>query len=154
MPLWLIYAIGAFLFWGAYVPTIHAGQVAVGGKYRGIWAFLFVGVAYFLTAVLIPAAILAANRAEVGNFPSAKAVGMSTLAGVLGAAGALCVILALFNGGTPAAVPPIVFAGAPIVASIVAMVLHPPKGAINPMYFVGILLAAAGAALVLRFKPA
>lgn len=153
MHAWLLFAIAAFLCWGAYVPTIHAGQLAIGGKYRGMWAFLFVGVAYFLTAVLVPAAILMANRAEVGAWPSGKATGISILAGVLGAGGALCVILSLLNDGQPHTVPPIVFAGAPIVASLVAMLMHPPKGSVNPLYFVGILLAAAGAAMVLKFKP-
>ncbi|MDX2198045.1 MAG: hypothetical protein SF069_03635 [Phycisphaerae bacterium] len=153
---WLLFAIGAFLCWGAYVPTIHSGQLAIGGKSKALWAFLFVGVAYFLTAVLVPAGLLA-SRGDLAVVPGAKGVGVSILAGVLGAGGALCVILALMNGGTPASVPPIVFAGAPIVASIVAMALHPPKSGlsgINPLYFVGILLAAGGAALVLRFKPA
>ena len=156
MKLWLLFAIGAFLCWGAYVPTIHSGQLAIGGKSRALWAFLFVGVAYFLTALLVPAAMLAA-RGDLTLFPGAKGIGISVLAGVLGAAGALCVILALMNGGTAQSVPPIVFAGAPIVASIVAMALHPPAGglsAIKPQYFLGILMAAAGAALVLRYKPA
>ena len=33
------------------------------------------------------------------------------------------------------------------------MAIHPPKQAINPMLFVGFALAAAGAALVLYFRP-
>jgi uncharacterized membrane protein len=106
--------------------------------------------------MLVPAALLAA-RGDLSALPGAKGISISILAGVLGAAGALCVILALMNGGTPATVPPIVFAGAPIVASIVAMLLHPPAGgvaSIKPQYFIGILLAAAGAAMVLRYKPA
>lgn len=154
MRLWLLYAIGAFLCWGCYVPTIHAGQLAIGGKYKGLWAFLLVGAAYVVTAMVIPIAILAANRADPAavTWPSTRGVSISFLAGVLGAAGALCVILALMNGGTPFSVPPLVFAGAPIVASLVAIGLHPPRS-VDVRYFLGIGLAAAGAALVLRYKP-
>jgi hypothetical protein len=34
------------------------------------------------------------------------------------------------------------------------MTIHPPKATINPMLYVGFLLAAAGAAMVLYFRPA
>jgi hypothetical protein len=33
------------------------------------------------------------------------------------------------------------------------MAIHPPKSAINPMLFVGFILASAGAAMVLYFRP-
>jgi hypothetical protein len=46
-----------------------------------------------------------------------------------------------------------VFGGAPIVNVLVTMALHPPKSAINPMLYVGFVLAASGAFLVLRFRP-
>jgi hypothetical protein len=35
----------------------------------------------------------------------------------------------------------------------VTLALHPPKSSINPMLYVGFMLAAAGAFLVLRFRP-
>jgi hypothetical protein len=49
---------------------------------------------------------------------------------------------------------PLVFGGAPIVNVLLAMVIHPPKSAINPMLYLGFLLASAGAAMVLYFRPA
>jgi hypothetical protein len=78
---------------------------------------------------------------------------MSTAAGILGALGALGVILALVSGGTPQTVPPLVFAGAPIMSVLVAMALHPPKTMPSWQFYAGIVLAAAGAALVLKYKP-
>jgi hypothetical protein len=48
---------------------------------------------------------------------------------------------------------PIVFGGAPVINVIAAMVLHPPKTAPSPMLYVGFLLAAAGAGMVLYFRP-
>ena len=48
---------------------------------------------------------------------------------------------------------PLVFGGAPIVNVVVSMVIHPPKSAINPMLFVGFVLASIGAGMVLYFRP-
>ncbi|MGE3182495.1 MAG: hypothetical protein AB7N71_12760 [Phycisphaerae bacterium] len=150
---WLWFVVATIICWGSYVPAIHAGQMAIGGKFKGIWAFLFVGFAYFLTGVLLPIAYLWMNRADLGAWPTSRGAGISLFAGILGAIGAFGVILALMSGGTPKTVPPLVFAGAPIMATIVAMAMHPPTSKVNPLFFVGILLAAAGAGLVLRFKP-
>jgi hypothetical protein len=152
MKMWPVYVLMTILCWGAYVPTIHEGQSAIGGRSKGLWAFLFVGLAYFLTAVLAPLAMLA-QRGDLSPFPSTRGWSVSLFAGVLGALGALGVMLALMSGGTPKTVPPLVFAGAPVVSTIIAMALHPPASAPNPLFYVGILLAAAGAGIVLYYKP-
>jgi len=149
IDLWILYVIGAVLSWGAYVPMLHEGQTSLD---RGsIRAFLCVGIAYFLTAVLVPLGLLAA-RMEPIQFNTRGTV-YATVAGILGALGALCVILALKFGGTPTVVPPLVFAGAPIVAAFVSMGWHRPKTAPEIWFYVGLLLAAVGAGLVLRYKP-
>ncbi len=153
MSKYLWFVVLTILCWGAYVPTIHQGQSAIGGKSRALWAFLFVGVAYFLVAFLVPVGMLAA-RQELGSIPNARGWGVSLLAGVLGALGALGVILALMSGGAPTTVPPLVFAGAPIIATLIAMLLHRPASLPDWRFFLGIVLAAGGAALVLRYKPA
>jgi len=147
--LWLVFVAGAVLSWGAYVPVLHEGQTLLSkGSLR---AFLCVGIAYFLTAVLVPIALLAAGL-EPMQF-NARGIAFGFAAGVLGAAGALCIILALKYGGTPAFVPPLVFAGAPIISAFVSMVWHRPKSAPEIWFYVGLAFAALGAALVLRFKP-
>ena len=81
--------------------------------------------------------------------PSAPA----TVAGALGAIGAVCIILAFRNGGSPVIVMPLVFAGAPLVNVLYTMWQHPPRQAPNPLLYVGFLLAAVGAGMVLYFKP-
>jgi hypothetical protein len=48
---------------------------------------------------------------------------------------------------------PLVFGGAPLVNVLVTMLMHPPEGAINPLLYVGFLLASVGAAMVLYFRP-
>ncbi len=149
MKLWMIFVVGAILSWGSYVPMIHQGQAYL--EKGALRAFLCVGGAYFLTAVLVPLALLA-NGVEPWRFNS-TGVGFATLAGILGAVGALCVILALKSGGSPIYVAPLVFAGAPIVAALVSMAWHRPTEAPSVWFWFGLVLAACGASLVLRFKP-
>ena len=121
----------------------------VNGRYK---AFLFVGIAYLITAVVAPAVVLKANGAS-WNFPS-KGMGWSLFAGTAGAIGAFCVLLAFGAKGTPAAVMSIVFAGAPVVNAVVSMILHPPApGQLRWQFLTGILLAAIGGCLVTLYKP-
>jgi outer membrane protein assembly factor BamB len=145
---WIFFVVGAVLSWGLYGPVLHKGQVALGNPLR---AFLFVGVAYFLVAVLVPLVSLA-SQGQLKGFTTAG-VTTSTLAGVLGALGAVCVIYAFRAGGTPLWVMPLVFAGAPVVNVIYSLWQHPPKTAPNPMLYLGFLMAATGAYLVLHYKP-
>ena len=147
--LWIVFVLGAVLSWGAYVPMLHEGQTLLNkGSLR---AFLCVGIAYFITAVLVPLGLLAAGM-EPMEF-NARGTTFAIAAGVLGALGALCIILALKTGGTPIFVPPLVFAGAPIVSAFVSMSWHRPKSPPEIWFYAGLVLAAVGVALVLRFKP-
>jgi len=151
MRLWPLFVLGVVLCWGAYVPTLHHGQLGFGGKNTAVRAFLFVGVAYFLVAVLVPIAMLIA-KAEPAEF-ARPGIQISILAGVLGALGAFCVIMSFKTGGKPIYVAPLVFAGAPIVNTVVSMVWDRPAKPPSVWFYAGILVAAAGAAIVLRFKP-
>jgi hypothetical protein len=146
---WLIFVVGAVLSWGAYGALLHRGQTLLGNPLK---ALLCVGIAYFLIGVLLPVAALGAQ----GNLSGFSSQGLitATIAGALGAIGAGCIIWAFRNGGLPVYVMPLVFGGAPIVNVLITMLIHPPKSAINPMLYVGFLLASAGAALVLYFRPA
>jgi hypothetical protein len=146
---WMLFVLGAVVFWGMYGPALHKGQVQLGHPMR---ALLCVGFAYFLIGVLVPVVLLA-REAELFNFNWPGSVA-ATLAGALGAVGAVCIILAFKAGGLPAYVMPLVFAGAPLVNVLVSMAMHPPKAAPSPMLYVGFILAAAGAGMVLYFKPA
>jgi hypothetical protein len=154
MKTWMWFVLMTIVCWGAYVPAIHLGQAAIresGAKNAGLWGLLIIGLAYFLVAVIAPVAILGAQQ-SLTPMPSGKGFSIALLAGALGAIGALGVILAVMNAN-PIVVPPLVFSGAPIVATIVGMLLHKPDKPIEWQFFAGILLAAAGAAMVLRYKP-
>jgi outer membrane protein assembly factor BamB len=145
---WVWFLVGAVLSWGLYGPMLHKGQVDLGDPLK---AFLFVGFAYFLVGVVVPLASLA-SQGQLKGF-SAGGMTMSTFAGVLGALGAVCVIYAFRAGGTPLWVMPLVFAGAPLVNVLYSLWEHPPKTAPSPMLYVGFLLAATGAYMVLHYKP-
>jgi hypothetical protein len=153
---WLVYSLITVGCWGVYGIFLHTGSIGMADPVNGrIKAFLFVGIAYFLTAVLAPAAFLAVNGAT-WSFP-AKGLWWSLLAGILGALGALGGLLAFGAKGTPAVVMAIVFAGAPVVNALVAIVQHPPEGgwgSIRPQFYLGIVLAALGGCLVSYYKPA
>jgi hypothetical protein len=145
---WVVFVLGAVLSWGAYGALLHLGQTQLGNPLK---ALLCVGAAYFLIGVIVPVVALSA-QGELSAFDSAGLI-TATVAGALGAAGAACIIWAFRAGGLPIYVMPLVFGGAPIMNVVVAMLIHPPKQAINPMLFVGFLLASAGAAMVLYFRP-
>jgi hypothetical protein len=145
---WILYAAGAALSWGLYGPTLHKGQVLLGSPLR---AFLCVGFAYLLVAVLIPGGALIA-QGDLRGFNTAGVV-IATAAGVVGALGAIFVIWAFRVGGLPAYVMPLVFGGAPLVNTAYTMWLHPPKTAPHPMLWVGFVLVSTGAAMVLYYKP-
>ena len=146
---WLWFVAGAVLSWGLYGPALHKGQVALGNPMK---ALLGVGVAYFLIAVLVPVAGLS-SQGQLGGFPRPGLMA-AVAGGALGALGAVCIIFAFKAGGSPSVVMPLVFGGAPLVNVLVSMAMHPPKESPNPLLWFGYLLASAGAALVLYFKPA
>ena len=152
---WLIFALITVVSWGLYGVLLHTGQGAmadpINGRYK---AYLFVGVAYLITAVVGSLIVLLVNGAS-WNFPL-RGASWSTVAGFAGAMGALGVLLAFGAKGTPAVVMSIVFAGAPIVNAVVATALHPPAGGLAVMrwpFVLGIVLAALGGFLVTYFKP-
>jgi hypothetical protein len=145
---WVIFVAGAILSWGAYGVLLHQGQVRLGNPLK---ALLCVGVAYFLIGVLVPVAALAA-QGQMAQFDRAG-ITTATIAGALGAAGAVCIIWAFRTGGLPVYVMPLVFGGAPVVNVLLTMAYHPPKNPVNPMLYAGFLLASVGAAMVLYFRP-
>jgi hypothetical protein len=154
--MWLVFALMTVVSWGVYGVFLHTGQTAmadpVNGRYK---AFLFVGIAYFLTAVLAPLVILMMSGTD-WKMPMNGMV-WSLVAGIVGAIGAFCVLLAFGAKGSPAVVMSIVFAGAPIVNAVVAMAMHPPAGgfgALKPPFFLGLAMAAVGGCLVTLYKPA
>jgi hypothetical protein len=155
----MLFVAGAALSWGIYVPVVHRATGMLNSSLR---AFLCVGIAYFLVAVLVPVILIAfvgdptVPPGKVANF-HALAVWWGLLAGFAGADGALCVIFASKNAGAewaPLVVAPLVFGGAPIINTFATIYyFHPVKTRPDWPFFLGIGLAAVGAVLVMIFKP-
>jgi len=169
---WWGYVILAGLAWGTYVPIIFYGGTelttkpgTIGGRLASI---LCVGGAYFVMGVLIPLVLMSLRE---DARPDWKTNGLifSSLAGVAGAVGAICVIFASkaavdqakLDGVNPATyrmyIAPLIFGLAPVINTLISSIWHPKPG--NPFNFtfeppgwklaVGILLVALGAGLVL-----
>jgi hypothetical protein len=160
---WLVFALMTVVSWGVYGVLLHKGRghmpMAAEAPHAGLKAFLFVCVAYALIG--LAAAALLKLRGSDWSF-TGGGVRWSLIAGAAGAVGAFTLVLALgaasplYKGAAAAAVMPIVFAGAPIVNTVVAISLHPPEGGLKglPVPFVlGCVLAATGAFLVARYAP-
>jgi len=195
---WLAFTLLTVLTWGVYGILLHKGQVSMGDPVNGRYkAFLFVGIAYFLTAVLAPLLLLAARGTAFSGYTAAGGW-WSLIAGIAGAIGAFGVLLAFGAKGKPPEVMAVVFAGAPVVNSVVSIWLirntldfgpHPwvgwvaagitaavglgllllaskltqalirsvvgntETGGVHPLFYVGLVFALTGGALVTLFKP-
>ncbi len=136
------------LCWGAYGPVMHIGREAMHSALR---AFMCVGAAYFLIAVLVPTALLA-RSGEKGGWTTTGVL-WSLLAGACGALGALGVILALTAGGKPIYVMPLIFGGAPVVNTLLTAFMNRSFNQLRGLFLAGLLLVITGAVTVLVFKP-
>src|SRR5262252_5448894 len=142
---WLLYVAIAGLSWGTYVPLIFYGGNELGGKSSArLMAILCVGVAYFVIAVVFPLFLFLSKQEEWPDFKTTGLV-FSSLAGVAGAVGAICVVFASQSGVGAAAeaklppatdrlyIAPLIFGLAPVINTLVSMVWHPEKG--EPFHF-------------------
>jgi hypothetical protein len=149
---WRLLAIAlAIASWGAYGPTLHKGQAAM--HHSRLRALICVGLAYFLIAVVVPDMILA-DAPETSAYSNIVHGTFWALAGgAFGAVGALGIILAFNSGGRPVYVMPLVFGGAPVVNTFFAAITRGLLGQMSAMFFAGLILVVAGAAMVLVFAP-
>jgi hypothetical protein len=144
-------------------------------------SLLGVGIAYFVLAVLLPVVmLLAGSRQDVsaqiilltvaGGAGALAGVSLmmaqqfhaggtvaSLIAGALGAIGAIFVIFALSSGGKPTYVMPTVFGLAPVINVAASYLLDKASNKSwptpEPLFFVGMVMAAVGVGLVLMNKP-
>ena len=153
---WLAYTMLTVVSWGVYGILLHKGQVLMGDPINGRYkAFLFVGIAYFITAVLAPLLMLMVRGAAFSGYTS-NGSWWSLIAGVAGAIGAFGVLLAFGARGKPPEVMAIVFAGAPVINALVGLYLTRNEinwSKVNPVFYLGIALALVGGGLVTLYKP-
>ena len=160
---WLYFALLTVLSWGVYGVILHKGRgyMPMGSEapHASLKAFLFVCIAY--AVIGIATAVLLQLRGSNWSF-TGEGIRWSLVAGAAGAIGAFTLVLALgaaaqiYKGAAPAAVMPIVFAGAPVINTIAAMLLHRPEGGFKSLpvpFILGCVLAAFGAFLVAKYAP-
>jgi hypothetical protein len=145
----LLFTAMTALAWGVYGPTLHRGQMGMGGS--RLRPLICVGAAYFVIAVVVPTLILL-RWDEPGHFTFSGTV-WSLLGGTAGAVGALGIIMAFNFGGKPIFVMPLVFGGAPVVNTFVSVIQAGNYDQLHPLFFAGLIVVAAGAVTVLIFAP-
>src|ERR1700759_3849172 len=120
---WLSFTMLTVVCWGTYGIFLAFGSENMHDAANGrMKAFLFVGIAYFLAAVLAPLLILVLSGAN-WNYPI-KGMTLSLIAGIVGAIGALGVLLALNAAPKPVGpyvpvIMTIIFALAPVLNAVV-----------------------------------
>lgn len=145
----LLFIAMTILCWGTYAPVLHEGQMAM--EFSRLRPFICVGIAYFLVAVAVPFAISRFQN-ESGRW-TFRGVVWSLVAGAVGALGSLGIIIAFTLGARPIYVMPLVFGCAPVVNTLVTMLMSPAGKRPSWLFYLGILMVALGGAGVLAFKP-
>jgi hypothetical protein len=142
-----------FFCWGVYGPVLHEGQAELGAPLEpsSLRAFICVGLAYFLIAVIVPIVLLR-TTGESGKWTT-EGLAWSAAAGIITTLGALGILLAFKSRGSPVYVMPLVFGGAPVVNVLVTMWLNKTFKEANPIFLAGVVVVAIGAAGVVYFKP-
>ncbi|MGE0608470.1 MAG: hypothetical protein AB7O62_15345 [Pirellulales bacterium] len=154
LPAAALFMVGCYvaltaLSWGVYGPVLHQGQSKMAGS--RLRPLICVGVAYFLIAVLIPAAMLMQSGMPAWNVSGTI---WSLGGGTAGAVGALGIIMAFNFGGRPIYVMPLVFGCAPVINTFTSMLTSKdPIDAISPIFYAGLIVVAVGAVCVLVFAP-
>ena len=153
----IICALLVALCWGMYGPTLSNARSAASPPQWGPFKpYLFIGVAYFVLAIVGGSIMMKFVFNDNFNFSGDyfPAMKWGFFAGCLGALGALALTFSLTKaGGKPAYVMPIVFGGAVTVNAIAAYFSLYEGESVNPLMWVGMLLVAIGICLTAGYTP-
>ncbi|MCA9123044.1 MAG: hypothetical protein H6822_01480 [Planctomycetaceae bacterium] len=161
-PLIIISILSTAVFWGTYGPFLQWGHGEMGsGRMR---PFICVGIAYLMVAVVGPILVIAVFGMEKGEGLfhgwTMSGIWWSFIAGVVGALGALGMLLAFNFGGKPHYVPPLIFGLAPVVNAFFTISMNPQlreqlgQNVLRSSFFgAGLLMVAVGAVTVLVAAP-
>jgi hypothetical protein len=161
-PLIIVSILATAVFWGVYGPFLQWGHGAMeSGRMR---PFICVGIAYVVVAVIGPILVISVFGMEKGEGLLAgwtmKGIWWSFVAGVVGALGALGMLLAFNFGGKPHYVPPLIFGLAPVVNTFFTLSMNAQlreqlsNNLVRSSFFgAGLLMVAVGAVTVLVAAP-
>ncbi len=141
-----------WICWGKYGMQVHAATMAFGKS--GMRSMVALSTAYGAVAFLGGLLAFAAGLESTARFTSSGFQSGLT-AGLITTAGAWGVVFGnRYVKGGPTVVMPLVFAGAPVVNSFFAMWLNEVSwSAIDPIFWLGLVVIAVGGYLVLTNKP-
>ena len=143
----IVFALMTGLFWGTYAPAL--AQARAFNEKSPFKPYIMIGIAYLVWAIIGGLAGMAYRKESFSFTASGTFWGFS--AGTLGAWGALTLTLAIFNGGRPQIVMPIVFGTAVSVSAIVAVLMT--KSEINPRLWFGIIGIVICIVIVAYYTP-
>ncbi len=144
----VVYALLTALFWGSYGPVLAESRAFLKSPFK---PYVAIGIAYLVWG--IGGGIIGMlYKKDDFSFTGAGAL-WGLAAGTLGAWGALTLTLAMFSGGKPYVVMPIVFGGAVTVSALVSVWKESEHTSVNPMLWVGVAGIVVCAAIVAYFTP-
>src|SRR4051812_30251030 len=112
----VLFAILTAIFWGTYGPVLAESRTFLKSPFK---PYVAIGIAYLVWG--IGGGLLGMlYKGDDFSF-SGAGVRWGLIAGSLGAFGALTLTLAMFSGGKPYVVMPIVFGGAVTVSALTAL---------------------------------
>ncbi len=152
MNWWFLPAVAlVWVFWGKYGVQVHKAIDGFGKS--GMRAMISLSSAYVLVAVLASLVFVTGLEPEATlNRPGFT---RGLIAGLITTLGAWGIVFGnRYVKGGPSIVMPLVFAGAPVVNSFYVMAAGGADwSAIDPRFWLGILVIIAGGYLVLTNKP-
>lgn len=147
-PLPILFALLTALFWGTYGPILAESRAFLKSPFK---PYVAIGIAYLVWG--IGGGLIGMwYKKDDFSFTGPGAL-WGLAAGTLGAWGALTLTLAMFSGGRPYVVMPIVFGGAVTVSAIFSVWKEREHTSVNPMLWVGIFGIVICAAIVAYCTP-
>jgi hypothetical protein len=147
----VVFAVLTAIFWGTYGPVLHESRAYLKSPFK---PYLLIGIAYLIWGI---GGGIIGMWYKKDDFSLNSFIGpggrWGFAAGTLGAWGALTLTLAMFSGGRPYIVMPIVFGGAVTVSALVSVWKESEHTTVNPMLWVGVAGIVICAAIVAYFTP-
>ena len=142
------YALLTALFWGTYGPVLAESRAYLKSPFK---PYVAIGIAYLVWGIGGGIIGMLYKKDDFSFTGSGALWGLA--AGTLGAWGALTLTLAMFSGGKPYVVMPIVFGGAVTVSALVSVWKESEHTTVNPMLWAGILGIVVCVAIVAYCTP-
>ncbi|HEY3965861.1 MAG TPA: hypothetical protein VGM05_14980 [Planctomycetaceae bacterium] len=144
----IVFAMLTGLFWGTYGPVLAESRTFLKSPFK---PYVAIGIAYLVWGI---GGGMVGMWYKKDSFSfTGPGVMWGLAAGTLGAWGALTLTLAMFSGGKPYVVMPIVFGSAVTISALVSVWKESEHTTVNPLLWVGIAGIVVCAALVAYFTP-